>query len=78
MKLAQGQIWKKGAAYYRITKWARLAIEYKQMRSLTAGDGILHKVTKKEFCRLIKGAELIDLEGEGGAPSDSNVPLPKS
>ncbi len=77
MKLAQGQIWKKGAAYYRITKWARLAIDYKKMRSLTNGVGTMHHVTKKEFCRLIKGAKLVSTEGEHGADSGSNVPLPK-
>ena len=77
MKLAQGQIWKRGATYYRITKWARLAIDYKQMRSLTNGTGSLHHVTKKEFCRLIKGAELVFTEGDHGSDSDSIVPLPK-
>ena len=79
MKLAQGQIWKKGATYYRIVKWARLAIEYKEARSLASGGGTLQRVTKKEFCRLIKGAELIGTEGEGERESDpdSNMPLPK-
>ncbi len=60
MKLQQGQIWKKGDDYYRIVQWARLAIEYKHMTDLETKEGTLQTVTKKEFCRLIKGAELID------------------
>lgn len=66
MKLAQGQVWKSGKNYYRIVKWARLAIEYKHMTDLEAGRGELHQVSKKEFCRLIRGAELI-------GPNDASV-----
>ncbi len=58
MKLEQGQIWKKGDQYLLITLWARLDIEYKQMASLETREGSHHAVSKKEFCRLIKGAEL--------------------
>ena len=58
MKLEQGQIWKQGDDYYRIVVWQRMAIEYKAMKDLTSGEGTHHKVTKKEFCRLIKGAQL--------------------
>lgn len=60
MKLAQGQIWKQGDDYYRIVKWARLAIEYKHLKDPLTKTGTLHQVTKKEFCRLIKGAELLN------------------
>jgi hypothetical protein len=60
MKLQQGQIWKREADYLRIVEWARLAIEYKQIKDLTSNEGTLHQVTKKEFCRLIKGATLHD------------------
>jgi hypothetical protein len=59
MKLEQGQIWKKDAEYYRIVKWARMAIEYKAMADPASKEGTLHQVTKKEFCRLIKGAMLL-------------------
>ena len=59
MKLEQGQIWKKGEDYYRIVEWARLAIEYKLMKNPATKEGTLHQVSKKEFCRLLKGAELI-------------------
>jgi hypothetical protein len=62
MKLEQGQIWKKGDEYLRIVEWARLSIEYKRMKDPLTKAGTLHKVTKKEFCRLLKGAELVVLE----------------
>ncbi len=64
MKLAQGQVWKNGEIYFRIVKWARLAIDYKQMSDLEAGQGELHQVSKKEFCRLIRGAELVEPAGD--------------
>ena len=60
MKPQQGQIWKQGDDYYRIVEWARLSIEYKLIKDLESGEGTHHSVTKKEFCRLIKGAELVD------------------
>jgi hypothetical protein len=58
MKLQQGQIWKQGEDYYRIVEWQRLSIDYKLMTDLESGEGTRHSVSKKEFCRLIKGAEL--------------------
>lgn len=61
MKLEQGQLWKQGEEYYRIVEWARLAITYKVLQDPSAkgGGGPPVKVTKKEFCRLIKGATLV-------------------
>lgn len=63
MRLQQGQIWKKGDDYYRIVQWARHAIEYKHMTDLETKEGTFHEVPKKEFCRLIKRAELLEPEG---------------
>jgi hypothetical protein len=59
LKLEQGQIWKQGALYYRIVKWTRLTIDYKVLKDPTEKEGTLHPVSKKEFCRLIKGATLL-------------------
>jgi|688.fasta_scaffold20278_4 hypothetical protein len=59
MKLQQGQLWKKDNDYLRIIHWERLSIEYKLMHGSTNRKGTLHRVSKKEFCRLLKGAELI-------------------
>ncbi len=62
MRLQQGQLWKQGDDYFRIVEWARLSIVYKAMKDPASEtkEGTRHKVTKKEFCRLIKGAELIE------------------
>ncbi len=60
IQLAQNQLWKKDGRYYRIVIWERLAIQYKETDSPDAEEGTVHDVTKKEFCRLIKGAELVD------------------
>ncbi len=58
MKLEQGQIWKQGDDFLRIVEWERMSIEYKSMKDPAAKEGTRHRVTKKEFCRLIKGAVL--------------------
>ncbi|MDF7800826.1 hypothetical protein P4C99_15230 [Pontiellaceae bacterium B1224] len=62
MKLQQNQLYKKGEEYIRICELARLAVSYKIMTDPVEGEGTTHLVTKKEFCRLIKGAELLDYE----------------
>lgn len=60
IQLAQNQLWKQGDRYLRIVIWERLAIRYKETYSPEAAEGTLHDVTKKEFCRLLKGAELVE------------------
>lgn len=62
MKLQQGQIWKKESNYYRITEWSRMTIQYKHTRNLHCKEGEVVEVSKKEFCRLIKGATLFEEE----------------
>lgn len=59
MKLEQGQVWKKGEQYIRIVTLERLAVAYKTMADLVTRQGEHHQVTKKEFCRLIKDAQLL-------------------
>ncbi len=72
MHLEQGQIWKKGDEYLRIVTWERLAIEYKAMQDLDSKGGTLHQVTKKEFCRLIKGAVLNNPPAHKSQPPGRN------
>jgi len=62
MKLLQNQVWKKGDEFLRIVRLERLTVQYKAITSLVTGDGRHHQVSKKEFCRLIKGAELLTQE----------------
>jgi len=59
MKLAQNQVWKQGDEYLRIVHLERLEVKYKAIENLLTGKGTHHDVSKKEFCRLIKGATLL-------------------
>lgn len=58
MKLEQGQVYRVGAEYLRIVKWARLSIEYKRFTDWETREGEVETVSKKEFCRLIRHGEL--------------------
>lgn len=62
MQLEQGQIWKQGDDYIRIVEWARTSIEYKSMKDPASKEGTRHRLSKKEFCRLLKGAVLLTPE----------------
>jgi len=78
LKLAQSQIWKLGNSYLRIVKLERLSVEYKDMPSPKTPLGTHHKLTKKEFCRLVKNATLVT-EAGAGVSSDTpsqQLPLP--
>jgi hypothetical protein len=59
MKLAQNQVYKQGDEYLRIVQLERLEVRYKAVSNLLTGEGEHHHVSKKEFCRLIKGATLL-------------------
>lgn len=56
MKLCQGQVWKQGGEYIRIVRLERLEVEYKSMASLAGKEGTKIVTSKKDFCRLLKGA----------------------
>jgi hypothetical protein len=59
MKLQQGQIWRRNGEYIHIVQVERLAVQYKVRKTLTSKEGTHHEVTKKEFCRLLKTADLM-------------------
>lgn len=59
MKLAQNQVYQQGESYIRIVRLERLAVQYKTLPRLLTRDGEHHDVSKKAFCRLIKGARLL-------------------
>ncbi|MCW0216749.1 MAG: hypothetical protein OJI67_00375 [Prosthecobacter sp.] len=62
MKLQQDQVWHQGDLYLRIVHWDRTFIVYKAMENLETRQGTEQQVSKKEFCRLIKGATLLTNE----------------
>ncbi len=74
MKLCQGQTWKLDQQYIRIALLERLAVEYKTISDLSTKEGTRHRVTKKEFCRLIKNAVLLTPQ-EVAAARDINSEL---
>lgn len=71
MKLEQGQLWKKGDEYYRIVEWSRPSIVYKLIAHPDSAEGQKFSVTKKEFCHLLKGAELLPLRPRIGGYSEN-------
>ena len=69
MKLCQGQIWKQGAEYIRIVRLERLEVEYKSMTSLAGKEGTKIITSKKDFCRLLKGAHQLQTAKTPEAPA---------
>jgi hypothetical protein len=60
MKLSQGQLWKKGKEFIRIVRLERLEVEYKSFASPDGKEGAKHVTSKKDFCRLLKQAHLLN------------------
>jgi hypothetical protein len=58
VKLQQGQVWKCGDQYVRIVHLERLEVGYKSASNLKFSDGKHQHTSKKDFCRLLKGATL--------------------
>lgn len=67
MRLQQNQVWKKGKEYLRIVRLERFEVGYKSMADLETKEGTHHVLTKKEFCRLLHGATLVEQEPEAEA-----------
>jgi hypothetical protein len=59
MKLRQAQTWKCGEEYFRIVKLERLEVAYKSFKSLDSSAGQHQVTSKKNFCRMLKGATLV-------------------
>lgn len=67
MRLKQGQIWKCGHEYVRIVRLERLEVGYKSATDLKFTDGKHLETSKKDFCRLLKGATLLTATPPTGA-----------
>lgn len=76
MKLCQGQIWKKEGQFIRIVRLERLEVEYKSLTSLATKEGTMHVTSKKDFCRLLKGAHLLSPETRVLPERGQNVTTP--
>jgi hypothetical protein len=67
MKLQQGQVWKCGGEFVRIVHLERLAVGYKSATNPRFTDGKHQHTSKKDFCRLLKGATLLPAPAGGAA-----------
>lgn len=65
MRLRQNQLWRRGPDVYRIVHLERLSVDYKKIDRTHPEGGTHHTVTKKEFCRLLKGATEVDESSSG-------------
>ena len=59
MKLQQGQTWQCGENIVRIVRLERLEVGYKLFKNLNSDAGKHINTSKKDFCRLLKGATLL-------------------
>lgn len=73
MKLSQAQVWKKDGQFIRIVRLERLVVEYKSHASLTSRAGTKHVTSKKDFCRLLKGAHLLASGNKSSALTEADV-----
>ena len=60
MKLRQNQVWQKGAEYIRIVHRDNLSVVYKIITDVSVQFAPHQRTTKKEFCRMLHGAVLLD------------------
>jgi hypothetical protein len=59
MRLQQNQVWQQGDLFIRIVRLERMAVEYKRTKDSASLAGAHEHATKKDFCRLLKGATLL-------------------
>ncbi|MFZ4396350.1 MAG: hypothetical protein ACOYOU_12075 [Kiritimatiellia bacterium] len=59
MRLQQNQVWQSGDQFFRIVRLERKAVQYKVTKDSAIVAGPHFYATKKDFCRLLKGAALL-------------------
>ena len=59
MRLQQNQVWQSGDKFLRIVRLERKAVQYKTTKDSATVGGPHEYATKKDFCRLLKGATLL-------------------
>ncbi len=73
IKLRQAQVWKVGDQFFRIVRLERLSVEYKATTTRDGKQGIHVRLSKKDFCRLLKQAELLTPAKTSAASNDADV-----
>ena len=74
MKLQQGQVWKAGSEYVRIVHLERLEVGYKSATNIKFTDSKHQHTSKKDFCRLLKGATLLITVSPAGPATATDRP----
>ena len=59
MRLQQNQVWQLGDQFIRVVRLERKAVQYKTTKDSATVAGPHQYATKKDFCRLLKGAVLL-------------------
>ena len=59
MRIYQDEIYQKGVNFIRIVRLDRYEVEFKSTTGDPKGEGSLAVLSKKEFCRLLKGMTLV-------------------
>jgi hypothetical protein len=60
VKLQQGQVWKTADGLLRIVRLERLEVGFKTLSATDGSVGVHRTATKKEFCRMLKGATQVE------------------
>lgn len=69
MRLFQDEIYQKGNRFIRIIRLDRYEVEFKQTEGDPKGEAEEQVLTKKEFCRLLKGhTRIFPVQKEGKPP----------
>ena len=74
LKLRQGQVWQHGDEFIRIVQLERLEVGYQVLKNLKSTAGEHRQTSKKDFCRLLKSAKLLEPKAPA-KPSTPPVPL---
>jgi hypothetical protein len=59
MRIYQDEVYQKGTKFIRIVRLDRYEVEFKTMTGDPKGEGSLAVLSKKEFCRTLKGMTLV-------------------
>jgi len=75
LKLRQGQVWQHGDEFIRIVQLERLEVGYKVLKNLKSAAGEHRHTSKKDFCRLLKSATLLEPKAPASTKA-STPPMP--
>ena len=62
MRIFQDQLYRKGERFVRLLRVERHEVEFKTTQGDPKGDVEIQTLSKKEFCRLLKGMTLVTPE----------------